>query len=210
VGSSRPGPGRFPVDPPGLPGGDCSTSLTRDQHDLSFPRDRDAAPDCRLGPLSLCGTRIARDARAARRQQALPTGRVTGRIVDAATGQGLSDVGVQIVGTTIGAQSGVDGRFTVSKVPAGTVTIQARRIGYQAKTVTGIVLVADGAVAQDISLAPASVQLTADRRHRVVERGTVSAALDPAAHGDRHRERGDVRADRAQPRLRRRRRRSSA
>ena len=111
-------------------------------------------------------------------QQSLPTGRVTGRIVDASTGQGLSDVGVQIVGTTIGAQSGVDGRFTVARVPAGTVTIQARRIGYQAKTVTGIVLAANGAVEQDITLAPASVQLTATVVTASAERGTVSAALD--------------------------------
>ena len=111
-------------------------------------------------------------------QSTLPTGRVTGRIIDASTGQGLSDVGVQVVGTTIGAQSGVDGRFTMPRVPAGTVTIQARRIGFQAKTVTGIVLAADGVVEQNITLAPATVQLTATVVTASQERGTVAQALD--------------------------------
>ena len=39
-----------------------------------------------------------------------PTGRIVGRILDATTGQGLADVGVQIVGTTLGTMSAVDGR----------------------------------------------------------------------------------------------------
>src|ERR1700741_4727612 len=59
-----------------------------------------------------------------------PTGRIVGRVVDAATGQGLADVGVQIVGTRLGVSTGVDGRFFIPGIPAGTVTIQARRIGF--------------------------------------------------------------------------------
>ena len=48
------------------------------------------------------------------------TGRIVGRVVDAATGAGLADVGVQVAGTTIGTLSGVDGRFTLPAVPAGS------------------------------------------------------------------------------------------
>ena len=40
----------------------------------------------------------------------LPTGRIVGRIVDARSGQGLASVGIQVVGTTLGTMSGVDGR----------------------------------------------------------------------------------------------------
>ena len=58
------------------------------------------------------------------------TGRIVGRIIDASTGQGLSDAGVQIVGTTLGTSSAIEGRYTVPNVPAGTVTIQVRRLGY--------------------------------------------------------------------------------
>ena len=46
-------------------------------------------------------------------------GRIVGRIIDASTGAGLSDVGVQVVGTTLGATSGMDGRYQIANVPAG-------------------------------------------------------------------------------------------
>ena len=105
-------------------------------------------------------------------------GRIAGRIVDAASGQGLSDVGIQVVGTTIGTQSGVDGRFTVPRVPAGTVTLQVRRIGYAPKTITGILLPANGAVEQNIAISQATVQLTAQVVTATSERGTVNEALD--------------------------------
>ena len=106
------------------------------------------------------------------------TGRITGRILDAKTGAGLADVGVQVVGTTLGAMSGVDGRYTINGVPAGTVTVQARRIGYAPKTVTGIALAAGRAVEQDIALGTATVQLQAVAVTASAERGTVNEALD--------------------------------
>jgi outer membrane receptor protein involved in Fe transport len=106
------------------------------------------------------------------------TGRVVGRVIDAASGAGLADAGVQVVGTTLGAMSGIDGRFVIPNVPAGTVTLQVRRIGYAPKTVTGLVLEAGKALEQDITLAQASVQLTAQVVTAEAERGTVNAALD--------------------------------
>jgi outer membrane receptor for ferrienterochelin and colicin len=106
------------------------------------------------------------------------TGRITGRVVDAVTGAGLADVGVQVVGTTLGTMSGVDGRFTLNNVPAGTATVQARRIGYQAKSVTGILLGAGQTVEQSIALGTATVQLAAIVSTASAERGTVNAALD--------------------------------
>jgi outer membrane receptor protein involved in Fe transport len=110
--------------------------------------------------------------------QAQATGRIVGRIVDARTGHGLTDVGVQVVGTTIGMQSGVDGRFTLSRVPAGTVTLQFRRIGYQAKQIPGLFLEADRTLEQDVALDETSVQLTAAVVTASRERGTVNESLD--------------------------------
>ncbi|HEV7389524.1 MAG TPA: TonB-dependent receptor [Gemmatimonadaceae bacterium] len=110
--------------------------------------------------------------------QDAPTGQLVGRVVDAGTGQGLADVGVQVVGTTLGASTGVDGRFFITKVPAGTVTIQARRIGFAAKTVTGIQLESGQTLDQNIALTSATVQLTPLVVSATSERGTVSSALD--------------------------------
>ncbi|HYW50036.1 MAG TPA: carboxypeptidase regulatory-like domain-containing protein, partial [Gemmatimonadaceae bacterium] len=104
-------------------------------------------------------------------------GRITGRVLDP-QGSGMSDVGIQVVGTTIGALSGADGRFTVVGVPAGTVTLLARRIGYASKTITGITLAAGATVEQNIALAPATTQLATTTVTATQERGSVSAALD--------------------------------
>jgi outer membrane receptor protein involved in Fe transport len=115
---------------------------------------------------------------AAPTQPTQPTGRIVGRIVDAATGAGIAEAGVQVVGTTQGTRSGVDGRFTLSAVPAGTVTLMARRIGYASKSVTGLVLEAGKTLEQSITLNSASVQLTAQVVTASKERGTVNDAID--------------------------------
>jgi hypothetical protein len=106
------------------------------------------------------------------------TGKITGRVIDATTGQGIADAGVQLVGTTIGVQSGVDGRFTMLRVPAGTVTLQVRRIGYGAKSVTGLMVPANGVLEQDISLKSAELQLAAVTTTANKEKGSVNDALN--------------------------------
>src|SRR5687767_1282231 len=104
--------------------------------------------------------------------------RIVGRVVDARTGAGLTDVGIQVVGTTTGTASGLDGRFTLSRLTPGTVTIHLRRLGFAAKTVTGIILIPGQTLEQDITLQPVTVSLTTQVVTASTERGTVSEALD--------------------------------
>lgn len=113
-----------------------------------------------------------------RAQSAGPTGNITGRIIDATTGQGLIGAQIQLVGTTNGASSGVDGRYLIVRVPAGTATIQVRRIGYGPKTITGIIVPANGGVELDVSLKTADVQLAAISVTASKEKGSVNDALD--------------------------------
>jgi TonB-dependent receptor len=110
--------------------------------------------------------------------QTLPTGRIVGRVIDAGTGQGISDAGVQVVGTTLGVQSGVDGRFSLSAVPAGTVTLTVRRLGFTPKTVTGLQLAAGQTLEQSLSLVTAAARIAAQVVTASNERGTVNEALD--------------------------------
>src|SRR5688500_10988175 len=112
----------------------------------------------------------------------LPTGRIVGRIIDASNGTGLADVGIQIVGPTLGTTSGIDGRFAIPNILAGSVAIQARRIGFAPKTVTGIFLDPGVTLEQNISLETATVQLAEQIVTASAERGTVSAALDEQRH----------------------------
>jgi len=119
---------------------------------------------------------------AADAQQPAPSaarvGRIVGRVIDATTGQGLTDVGVQVVGTTLGTMTGVEGRYNIPNIPAGTVTVQVRRLGYAPKTVTGILLGAGQTLEQNITMQPATVQLQTVQTTASAERGSVNEALD--------------------------------
>ncbi len=74
-----------------------------------------------------------------------PTGTITGEVVEATTQQPVPGVTVLIEGTSRGAQTGDNGRFVLSSVPAGVHRVRTARIGYgpQSQEVT----VAAGATA---------------------------------------------------------------
>jgi len=110
--------------------------------------------------------------------QQSPTARIVGRVVDATTGAGIVGVNIQIVGTTTGTTSGLDGRFAIANLSPGVVSLQARRIGYTPKTITGLVVDAGQAVDQNIALGASSTVLQATVVTASAERGTVAEALD--------------------------------
>jgi TonB-dependent receptor len=110
--------------------------------------------------------------------QPTATGTLTGHVVDDRSGQPVSEAGVQIVGTTRGVQTGLDGRFRFANAPAGTITIQVRRLGYQPKQITGLYLDAGKTLDQPIALEQSTVTLSTVVSTAEAERGTVSAALD--------------------------------
>lgn len=58
-------------------------------------------------------------------------GRVEGHITDASSGEGLPGVVIQLRGTAIGGSSDIDGHYTLTRVPAGSYTLEANLIGYR-------------------------------------------------------------------------------
>jgi TonB-dependent starch-binding outer membrane protein SusC len=64
------------------------------------------------------------------------TGRITGRVVDAATNRPLAGVQVFVPPTGIGNITDQDGRYLLQNVPAGSVTVTAQLVGYKQGTVT--------------------------------------------------------------------------
>jgi outer membrane receptor for ferrienterochelin and colicin len=106
-------------------------------------------------------------------------GRITGRVIDADQGTPISGAVVELLGVTPSkaATSGLDGRYNLLGVPAGTVTIKVRLIGYAAKSVTGIALAAGAIVTQDVSLEPESIQLQELSVTAAAEKGSVASAL---------------------------------
>jgi hypothetical protein len=105
-------------------------------------------------------------------------GRIIGRVVDAQTGAGISAVTVQIVGTNIGQLTGMDGRFLIRGVPAGSVALRVSSIGYAVKTITDVDVPANNAVEQNIALEMKAVEIAGIEVTASAERGSVNRALD--------------------------------
>jgi len=62
---------------------------------------------------------------------AQPTGRIEGRVFDAATGEPLVGGQVRIVETALGNVTRGDGSFFIDRVPVGILQIQTEYLGYQ-------------------------------------------------------------------------------
>lgn len=60
----------------------------------------------------------------------LAAGRVTGTIVDAASGDPLVNAQVEVVGDRMGAAADLDGRYLIVGAPQGRVTLKASFLGY--------------------------------------------------------------------------------
>lgn len=66
------------------------------------------------------------------------TGKIAGVVTDAGTGDPLPGAQVILVGTTLGTITDVDGNYFIIGVPVGTFDVQARFVGYQESTVSGV------------------------------------------------------------------------
>src|SRR5258708_6811799 len=74
-----------------------------------------------------------------------PAGTVAGRVTDKETGTPVVGVSVSVAGTTLGNNTDEDGRYRITGVPNGDVSVTAKRIGYA--SMTQKVTVSDGATA---------------------------------------------------------------
>ena len=71
------------------------------------------------------------------------TGKIAGKVTDAATGEGLLGTSVMIEGTNMGNMAGLDGSYFILNVPPGTYNLKASLIGYQSMTVTNVRVIVD-------------------------------------------------------------------
>ncbi len=80
------------------------------------------------------------------------TGKISGRIIDAETGEPLPGVNVMLVDTDMGAATGQEGYYNIINVPPGQYHIRASFIGYSTVTVRGIRVNIDLTTTQDFEL----------------------------------------------------------
>ncbi|MRR09378.1 carboxypeptidase-like regulatory domain-containing protein, partial [bacterium] len=69
------------------------------------------------------------------------TGTITGTVTDAETKEPLPGAVVILLGTTLGANTDLDGRFYVVNVPEGTYSVSAKMMGYEVKISVGVKVV---------------------------------------------------------------------
>jgi TonB-linked SusC/RagA family outer membrane protein len=86
------------------------------------------------------------------------TGRITGRVVDAATNRPLSGVQIFLPPTGIGNITDTDGRYLLQNVPAGQHTVTAQLVGYKQAS-TQSTVAAGQTVVVNLSLNESAIQL---------------------------------------------------
>ena len=93
--------------------------------------------------------------------QAPVPGRITGVVLDSASGQPLSAVQVVITGTRLGGVTNDAGRFVIGNVPAGTVALETRRVGYRGGRIASVIVTAGGTTDVELRLKPIALTLEA-------------------------------------------------
>ena len=89
------------------------------------------------------------------------TGKISGKITDAATGEPLPSVNVIIPGTQLGAMSDMNGNYTILNVPPGVHVVLASTISYRKKEVKDVRVNVDFTTRLDFKLEAGSVDLPA-------------------------------------------------
>ena len=90
------------------------------------------------------------------------TGKISGRITDATSGDPLPFVNVIIVGSTLGAASDVDGYYNIINIPPGIYSVKASAIGYNSTTVENVKVSIDLTTNIDVKLSETSIELSKD------------------------------------------------
>lgn len=116
------------------------------------------------------------------------SGSVHGVIRDASTGEPLVGVNVSLVELHAGGATDLDGKYLIRNVRPGTYVLRASMVGYNALSVTGVVVAANASVQFDLTLQQAAVAteevvVTAER-HVSTESGLLAVRKKAAAISD--------------------------
>jgi TonB-dependent receptor len=80
------------------------------------------------------------------------TGKITGTVSDAKTGETLIGVAVYINGTTTGGSSDLDGHYTIANLTPGTYEVAAKYISFKTKLIAGVSVKGGETVVLNLSL----------------------------------------------------------
>ncbi|MFH5832007.1 TonB-dependent receptor domain-containing protein [Halalkalibaculum sp. DA3122] len=87
------------------------------------------------------------------------TGKISGKVVDAQSGETIIGANVVIAGTSQGDATDIDGTYTISGIKPGIYSISISYISYSKKTVTGVEVSAGEITRLNAALQPESVEM---------------------------------------------------
>ena len=87
------------------------------------------------------------------------TGSISGRVVDSTTQQPVANATVSVVGTQIGGQTRLDGRYFLNNVPTGPQRVRVARIGYGAQE-SPVTVIAGGTATVDFTVVAVAATLS--------------------------------------------------
>lgn len=87
------------------------------------------------------------------------TGKIAGRVVDAATGEPLVGANVMLQGTTLGAATDVDGFYTINNIPPGKYSVVVNFIGYRRLITTDVIVKIDLTTRVDAKLQSQAIEV---------------------------------------------------
>lgn len=86
------------------------------------------------------------------------TGKISGRVLDASTGQPLPGARVEVLGTDRGGLTDEGGNYHVVNLPPGSYSVRATMIGYQTLTQVGVRCNTDLTTRVDFKLSPSPIE----------------------------------------------------
>ena len=87
------------------------------------------------------------------------TGKITGKVTDAGTGDPIIGANVLVVGSMIGSTTDFDGKFTIVGAPIGSVNVRASLVGYQELIINDVKVNADQTTQINFKLNSTTVEM---------------------------------------------------
>lgn len=88
------------------------------------------------------------------------TGKLTGRITDADTGENLIGANILLEGTSLGAASDINGNYVILNIPPGIYNVKISSIGYTTQLISNVRIVVDQTTNVSVEMKSASVEIT--------------------------------------------------
>ncbi len=87
------------------------------------------------------------------------TGKISGTVTDAQTGESLPGINIMVEGTTMGAASDINGYFLINNIPPGKYSVIVSGVGFQKKKFTDVQVSADFTTSLDFEMSTESVEM---------------------------------------------------